>query len=436
MQAEGRGGQSATGAERRGHMKPLNILYVVPYAPTLIRVRPYNLIRFLQRAGHRVTLATLVEAEAERESLAALAGEGVRLMAEPISRQRKLANALRAAPTRTPLQAVYSWQPRLAGAIRTALGEQATAGAGFDVVHVEHLRGARYALDVAEWSAANGRRPPVVWDSVDCISHLFEQAARSSRSLFGRLMTRLELGRTRRYEGWLVGRFDRVLVTSTVDRQALTDLAAALDGEDYSERVMVLSNGVDLDYFTPVAAGCEPATIVFTGKMSYHANLTAALYLIEQVMPLVWQRRPDAKLVIAGSSPPDRLRRLAAERAGHVEVTGRVSDLRPYLTRACVAVAPLLYGAGVQNKVLEAMACATPVVTTTRAVMGLRPEGLRHCAIADTPQTFAEAIVALMSDADQRRRAGEGGRRYVETYHNWLVIARDLAAVYHRLKQN
>ncbi len=415
-------------------MNPLNILYIVPYAPTLIRVRPYNLIRFLQRAGHRVTLATLVEAEGERESLAALAGEGVRVMAEPISRRQKLTNALRAAPTRAPLQAVYSWQPRLAGAIRAALVEAARAGAGFDVVHVEHLRGARYALDVAVWAAANGRRLPVVWDSVDCISHLFEQAARSSRSLFGRLVTRLELGRTRRYEGWLVGRFDRVLVTSTVDRQALMNLAAALDGEDHGARVVVLSNGVDLDYFTPAAAGeREPATIVFTGKMSYHANLTAALYLIEQVMPLVWQQRPDAKLVIAGSSPPDRLRRLAAKRAGHVEVTGRAPDLRPYLTRASVAVAPLLYGAGVQNKVLEAMACATPVVATTRAVMGLRPEGLRHCAIADTPQSFADEIVALLVDADRQRRAGAGGRRYVETHHNWSAIASDLAVVYHGL---
>ncbi len=417
-------------------MNPLNILYVVPYAPTLIRVRPYNLIRFLSRAGHRVTLATLVEADGERESLAALAGAGVRVLAEPISRRHKLANALRAAPTRVPLQAVYSWQPRLAGAIRAALGEAARGGAGFDVVHVEHLRGARYALDMAAWAAANGRRPPVVWDSVDCISHLFEQAARSSRSLFGRLVTRLELGRTRRYEGWLVGRFDRVLVTSTVDRQALTGLAATLDGEDHSERVVVLSNGVDLDYFVPVIHGREPATVVFTGKMSYHANLTAALYLIEQVMPLLWRQRPDAKLVIAGSSPPDRLRRLAAEHAGHVEVTGQVPDLRPYLTRASVAVAPLLYGAGVQNKVLEAMACATPVVTTSRAVMGLRPEGMRPCVIADTPQAFADGIAAFIADADRQHRAGEAGRRYVETYHNWPAIASELVAVYHGLTRN
>lgn len=416
-------------------MTPLNILYVVPYAPTLIRVRPYNLIRFIQRAGHRVTLATLVEADGERESLAALAGEGVRVIAEPISRRQKLANALRAAPTRVPLQAVYSWQPRLAGVIRSTLGEGASAGAGFDVVHVEHLRGARYALDVAAWAGANGHRPPVVWDSVDCISHLFEQAARSSRSLFGRLVTWLELGRTRRYEGWLVGQFDRVLVTSTVDRQALVDLAAAHYGNDHSVRVVALSNGVDLEYFAPAVGEREPATVVFTGKMSYHANLTAALYLIEQVMPLVWQQRPDAKLVIAGSSPPDRLKRLAVEHSGRVEVTGRVPDLRPWLTRASVAVAPLLYGAGVQNKVLEAMACATPVVTTTRAVMGLRPEGWRHCAIADTPQAFADGITALIADAGRRQRAGEGGRRYVEAYHNWSAIASDLAEVYQGLRQ-
>ena len=410
-------------------MRPMNVLYIVPYTPTQIRVRPYSLIRFLRQAGHAVTLATVVEKDAEREALNALADEGLKVIAAPLSRQHKLSNALRAAPTRTPLQAVYSWQPELGRSIRAALDGAARAGAPFDVVHVEHLRGARYALDAKAWAQEHSGCPPVVWDSVDCISHLFEQAARGSRSLFGRLMSRLELGRTRHFEGWLVGQFDRTLVTSEVDRKALVDLAARA-GNSGGERVIVLSNGVDLDYFRPGTGAREPATVVFSGKMSYHANVTAALYVVEQVMPLVWEKRPDAKLVIAGSNPPARLQHLAEAMPGRVVVTGRVPDLRPYLTQATVAVAPLLYGAGVQNKVLEAMACGTPVVTTPRAVMGLRPEGLPFCAIADTSQAFAGAVVQMIEDAALRQRCGIGGRQYVETYHDWSNIARDLASIY------
>jgi hypothetical protein len=94
----------------------------------------------------------------------------------------------------------------------------------FEIVHVEHLRGARYGFHVKSAIRNPKSAIPVVWDSVDCISYLFEQAARNSRRLKGRLMTSLELDRTRRYEGWLVRQFDRVLVTSPVDREALVRL--------------------------------------------------------------------------------------------------------------------------------------------------------------------------------------------------------------------
>ena len=315
----------------------------------------------------------------------------------------------------------------------------------FDVVHVEHLRGARYGLHVRSSIFHLPSSIPIVWDAVDCITYLFEQAAGQSRSLFGRLITRLDLPRTRRYEGWLVHQFDRVLATSRLDAEALGDLASDHARGRRSQRahvptferanVDVLPNGVDLTYFRP-APGAGPSTpeqgppvVVFTGKMSYHANVTAALYLAREIMPLVWAQRPEAQLRIVGKDPTAAVQALTADR--RIAVTGAVADMRPHLWSASLAVAPLRYGAGIQNKVLEAMACGTPVVASERAVAALehvRPGA--DCLVADAPEGFAAAMLRVLDDPVLQRDLAAAGRAYVERCHDWDAIAGQLEGYY------
>ncbi len=456
----------------------MHILFIVPYTPTPIRTRPYNLIRGLAARGHQVTLATLWQDEEERAALGRLEEEGIHILAAHLPRGRALWNCLRALPTRTPLQAVYCWQPALA-----RLLEHATRNTPYDIIHVEHLRGACYGLYLQ--SPISNLQSPIVWDSVDCISYLFEQAAARSGSFFGRWATRLELGRTRRYEGWLVGQFDRVLVTSEVDKAALEGLARISEaakqrggeaakqrggeavkrrsGEAAKQRssksakqrssksassfqlypipntqypipntqypISVLPNGVALDYFTPSAGPRQPDTLVFTGKMSYHANVTAALYLVEEIMPHVWAQRPRARAWIVGKDPPREVQKLATGEP-RITVTGRIPDVRPYLWRAAVAVAPILYGAGIQNKVLEAMACGTPVVATPQAVSALGVVNGEHALVAEDPDAFAAAVLRLLDDAALRQALGQAGRRYVEQHHDWREIVGRLEGTY------
>lgn len=402
----------------------MNILFIAPYTPNLIRVRPYQLLRGLARRGHRVTLAALWSSDGERADLARLQGEGIRVVARRLPRWRPMLNCGVTLPAGAPLQSAFCWEPSLAADIRDLV-----ARAAFDVVHVEHLRGARYGLDVLARRGA-ARRPAVVWDSVDCISHLFEQAAQGSRSARGRLMTRLELGRTRRYEGRLVGQFDQALVTSDVDRRALVTLAEEYGQGDASHRVAVLPNGVDLGYFAPGDEPREPATLVFSGKMSYHANVTAAAYLLERVMPHIWEQRADVRVQIVGKDPAPLLRKVASDAIGAVELTGAVPDMRPYLRRATLAVAPIPYGAGIQNKVLEAMACGTPVVASRQAIMALEARPGLDVAVADEPQTMAASILDLLANSPRRETLGRAGRVYVERHHDWERILPMLEGVY------
>jgi hypothetical protein len=177
----------------------MNILFVVPYVPDRIRPRPYNLIRALRSRGHTLTLVTLWTSGWEREAVEALRQEGFEVHAVRLSPGRSMWNSLRALPTRTPLQAVYCWHPQVPKVLSDLL-----SGRGgrppFDVIHVEHLRGALYGLWLKRWMAEQGLKVPVLWDSVDCISLLFKHAARDSRSAFGRWIGHIEIGRTEAFE--------------------------------------------------------------------------------------------------------------------------------------------------------------------------------------------------------------------------------------------
>ena len=393
-------------------MNPLRILFITPYIPSLIRARSYNLIKNLARNGHQITLLALVPPGEDTSSLEALQACCQRVQTVPLPRWRTYLNGVQALPSRTPFQAAYSRAPAMADLIRQTLVEGV-----FDVAHVEHLRGAELSQAVAGL--------PIVFDSVDSITLLFEWVRRSGPSWRSRLLARLDLTRTRHYEGRLLNDYQRVLVTSPRDKETLLQLATTPDAEAH---LVVLPNGVDLDYFKPQDISREPATLVFTGKMSYHANVAAAVDLANQVMPLVWQRLPEAKLVMAGKDPPAELVALAAD--PRLTVTGTVPDLRPYLAQASVAVAPMRYGVGIQNKVLEAMAMATPVITTPQTVTALQTRVEQDILVADTPQAMAQLVVNVLTNDALRHRVGQAGRQYVETHHDWQVIAAKLARVY------
>ena len=169
-------------------MESLRILFITPYLPSLIRARSYNFIKTLAQRGHQITLLALEPPGEDTSGLTALRNWCQHVQTVPLPRWRTLWNGLWALPDQTPLQAAYSRSPAMADLIR-----QTQAESIFDVVHVEHLRGAELSR------AINGI--PTVFDSVDSISLLFEHVCRSGPTWRSRLLARLDLARTRRFEG-------------------------------------------------------------------------------------------------------------------------------------------------------------------------------------------------------------------------------------------
>ncbi len=394
----------------------MRILYVTPYVPSPIRTRPYNLIRELARAGHSVTLLTAATSPEEEDQASALREWGISVEVFPVHRVRSAWNCLAALPTREPLQAVYAYHPAMARRLVT-LATPETA----DIVHIEHLRAARLVQAV--------RGVPAVYDSVDCISLLFEQTLRITPHWKARMMAAADLARTRRYEAHLLTRYAQVVVTSRRDKEALEVLARRyLLPAARPAPITVVTNGVDLEYFRPQNVPREERMMVFTGKMSYHANVAGALYFAREVLPRIWARDPEVQFWIVGKDPPTVVRKLAED--PRIRVTGAVADLRPYLARAAVAVCPVPYAVGVQNKVLEALAMGTPVVCHAAALAGLEAQDGENVLRADNSDGFAEQVLRLLHNPELAARLGARGRKYVETHHRWSALAERLVEVY------
>jgi sugar transferase (PEP-CTERM/EpsH1 system associated) len=387
----------------------MRILFVSPYVPSPIRVRPYQWIRSLSRLGHRVRLVMLQPPEDEWVKDFEIRDYCESVEVFPLARTRTLFNALSAVPQRVPLQAAYSHHPAAERRI-------AALAAECDVVHVEHLRGSLLATRV--------RGVPRVLDAVDSIAALFEQTRSQGPTWRHRLMAQLDLRRTRTFEAALPTRFERVVVTSTRDAAAFSSLAGA--GAD--PRIVAVPNGVDLQYFQPVETERDAATILFTGKMSYHANEAAALRLVERVMPEVWKQRPDARVVLAGKDPSPAVLSLSSD--PRVRVTGFVDDLRPFFWSASVVAAPLVYGTGIQNKVLEAMACGTPVVASPKACEGIQAVNGRDLMIGRDDRELAALTLALLEDGGLRSQLSREARRYVTVHHDWSEMAARLVHAY------
>jgi polysaccharide biosynthesis protein PslH len=390
----------------------MRILFVSPYVPSHIRIRPFNWIRALAGLGCRIHLIALRPPEDVGMSEEAVLPYCDRLEIFPLLRSQTAMNGLAAIRSGVPLQAAYS---RLHAAEQRILA--LVSDGTFEVVHIEHLRAALlppFPCPV-----------PTVYDAVDCITRLFEQAARLAPGRRLRAIARLDLERTRRFEAALPFRFDRVAVSSESEALAFHELA----GPDAATRVQAIPNGVDADAFS-CSREDDGRTVLFAGKMSYHANEAAALRLATRIMPRVWAHRPEARLVIAGKDPSPALRRLAEARPDRLEVTGYVDDLRRFLSRAALVAAPLVYAAGIQNKVLEAMACAVPVIASPTACAALQAAVGRDLLSADGDDEFAARIVELLTCPEKRAAIGDAGRRYVMEHHRWPVMAERLVTLY------
>jgi glycosyltransferase involved in cell wall biosynthesis len=262
----------------------MRILFVTPYVPSRIRVRPYQLIKALS-ASHEVSLVALVCDDYERDMARDVAHYCTSLNLVPLSRWRAYAHCLRALPTSLPLRVAYYQSSAF---VRCLL--DVVSGQKIEVVHGELIKVAP-ALHALRAQAS----VPVVYDSVDCISSYLKQQHATTHNLLQKAFVSSELKKMQRYEPRSLSKFDQVIITSARDRDLLIDLCALDAGGEEPEHIQVVPNGVDIDYFSPspFLSEKEADSLVFCAKLDYYPNTQAILMFCRDVLPHIWQHRPQ-----------------------------------------------------------------------------------------------------------------------------------------------
>lgn len=381
----------------------MNVLFVSPYPPYPATFggsqRIFHLMREAARS-HRVfslTFASTLGEPVDRAPYEALCQEIVEV---PRPDENKRALQLRSLVSPRSYQLLSHTSPAMQAALD-------------DLVRREFID-----LVVLEFSQMTGLvvppGPAVVVDEHNVEWDLLARAAETSRGWLRRSYTKRESLRFRAEERAGLARADRVTVTSDRDREMLL-------ADDPGLAIDVVPNGVDTEAFAPAPGPGSPGTLVFAGAMHYGPNLEGALHFIQEILPLIRAQEPDVRFIAAGGKVAPELAALTGD---GVEATGYVDDIQPWFRKAAVFVVPLLAGGGTRFKVVEALSIQRPVVSTSLGAEGLDVEHDRHLLLADTPEAFAAATVALLRDRDRAERLAAEGRRLVERRYAWSAVGR------------
>ena len=285
----------------------------------------------------------------------------------------------------------------------------------FDIVNLEFPFLAPQGL---RKSPPNAPAPRLVLDAHNIEFDLARQQTRDELGLARRLYNTVNYRKLRREERNVWRRFDGVTFCSVADEAR----ARMFEPE---VRSAVVPNAVDLDYFKPRPDDppSDKGTVIFFGAINYFPNVDGLLYLLREVWPRIEKSHPRARLKIVGPHPTPEI---LAFQGPRVEVAGKVDDLRPHLARAAVSIVPLRIGGGTRFKILEAMAMARPVVSTSLGAEGIEAEPERQLLVADDPAAFARAVGRVLDDAQLSGRLGREGRALVERRYSWDAAAQRL----------
>ncbi|MBN2305394.1 MAG: glycosyltransferase [Anaerolineae bacterium] len=315
--------------------------------------------------------------------------------------------------SRFPRRAEESWSPEMWRAIQRRIQERP-----YDLVHVFG------GIQVYEYWRLVNQLPNIIVP-YESYSLWLERAIQQENRLLPRLIKRFQSRMSRSFESWMFDQYERTVVLTNKDADMLKTL-------NPRTATATIPNGVDVDYFTSTGHEPDEPVLLFTGNYDYAPNLDAALRLVRTIFPRVKAAVPNARLYLVGGNPPPELLAYASE---SVEIPGRVPDLRSYFEYSLIFVSPLRLGAGIKNKVLEALAMETNVVATPLSCDGIPVLSGQHVLLGITDDDLVNAIFRLFKDATLRRQLRQNGRQLIEQQFTWRRVTDMYEALYHNVIQ-
>jgi glycosyltransferase involved in cell wall biosynthesis len=317
-----------------------------------------------------------------------------------ISKIRSYINTLLAVFGRKPLQVSYFKSNRLKKHLQEKIARE-----NYNAIHVQHLRMSQFLNDNEKFN--------VILDLPDAFSLYWKRRSENARNKIQQFFAYTEYKRLLEYEKRVLPTFPLNLVCSAEDLKYLQENSKAT--------ISILPNGVDTDMFCK-KPGIIPTRgrVLFTGNMDYEPNIDAVCYFVEEIWPIILKEVPSAQFVIAGQRPVTHVKNLASDT---IHITGFVEDISLEYAKAEVVVAPLRFGAGTQNKVLEAIAVGTPVVCTEIGFKGLELESGQGAILANGPVRFANTVIQLLHNEELRRKDSNSGSDIIHSKFGWKAVA-------------
>jgi sugar transferase (PEP-CTERM/EpsH1 system associated) len=391
----------------------------IPYPPIKgEKIRTLHILGHL-RKSYDIHLGCLVDDPRDLEHVPIVRAMCADSHFAAIDRRKARIACLRGLLTGEPLSVTFYRDRGLAGWVRRVLRDVRP-----EAIVVCSSNMAPYVLDL------RGRESVCLVDLADVDSEKWRAYAESG-SFPMTLIHAREQRRVAALEARIARECDWSIFVSTAEAGLFARMHPA-----EADKIRAVSSGVDQVYFDPSQPFPAPfdthrLNFVFTGTMDYPPNIDAVAWFAEAILPIIRRTRPDAAFHIAGSNPAPRVQALTA--IDGVFVTGRVPDMRPYIAHASAGVAPMRIGRGIQNKVLEAMAMARPVVVTYDALTGIDAIPGQEVLLADTPETFAAACIRAAGP--EGRAIGEAARGRVLRDYSWSECLRGFDALLDRALQ-
>ena len=384
-------------------MKILFLANRVPYPPYRgDKLKIFNLARRLCK-HHELHLLTFAQTQEDLTYQTELEQIFKKVKLIYLPKWKSAANCMTFIWDNTPLQVLYFKSAELQSELNTLLAEHK-----YDAVHVQHLRMSPYL--------AARKDIPRILDLPDAFSLYWERRKNVKRSLPVTLFENMEQKRVMEYEK-ILGEYNMALTCSAEDLQYL-------EQHHHTGNLRLLPNGVDMTTFSPRHHDyTHNHTLLFTGNMDYAPNVDAVIYFAQTILPEIRKKVPDVQFIIAGQRPIPKVQELACD---HIKVTGFIKDLADTYNAASVVVAPLRFGAGTQNKVLEAMAMGIPVVCSNIGFAGLGIKSGEGAIMQTDTALFAETVIQLLSSATMREQVGQEGIRVIKTKFDWDIVATTL----------
>ena len=360
------------------------------------KIRIYNLIEALAE-NHEVTLISFADQPANEIDFnePSLFGCKIHVVARTAYNPKRI-RALVGFLALTPRSLVDTFSVEMRRCIESTLSTE-----GYDIVIASQLSMARYA--------ASFRAYPSLFDEIEL--GLFSDAYFQAKSILPRLRNGLTWTKQIHYIRKLLKDYDACTVVSEAESSLLQRYLPQF------QAVEVIPNAIDLKKYREFDHSDRlEKTLIFTGSFQYFTNYEAMIWFIGDIYPLVQDQIPDIRLMITGDHA-----NLPLPADTGVELTGFVDDVRPLIARSNICVVPLRQGGGTRLKILEAMALGTPVVSTSKGAEGLDVRDGKHVLIADTPSTFAQAIIRLIEEPETGLEISENAHKMVVEKYNWSV---------------